>query len=159
MINKNPMTRDGFDNLTRELQQLTTVERRAISKEIGIAREHGDISENAEYQYAKEKQGQIESRIAYIQDFLSNSQIISLSDILKNGKACFGSTVKILNCETEAVKEYKIVGELEADIKNKKISYKSPLAKCLIGKSAGDDVEMETPKSVQYWEILEINYI
>ena len=70
------MTREGFDNLTRELQQLTTVERRAISKEIGIAREHGDISENAEYQYTKEKQGQIESRIAYIQDFLSSSEII-----------------------------------------------------------------------------------
>ena len=158
MVSKNPMTRAGFDNLTRELQQLSTVERRAIAKEIGIAREHGDISENAEYQYAKEKQGQIESKIAYIQDFLSKSQIISQSDLLKDGKVSFGSTIKILNCDTEDVKEYKIVGEHEADIKNKKISYKSPLAKCLIGKSAGDDVEMETPRSVQYWEILEVNY-
>ena len=89
MTNKNPMTREGFDSLTKELNRLVSVERRKISKEIGIAREHGDISENAEYQYAKEKQGQIESRIAYIQDFLSNSEIISTSDLLKDGTVCF----------------------------------------------------------------------
>ncbi len=159
MTNKNPMTREGFDSLTKELNRLVSVERRKISKEIGIAREHGDISENAEYQYAKEKQGQIESRIAYIQDFLSNSEIISTSDLLKDGTVCFGSTVKILNCETDDIKEYKIVGELEADIKNKRISYRSPLAQCLIGKSAGDDIEMVTPKSEQYWEILEVSYV
>jgi len=154
-----PMTVQGAEKLRTELNELKSVKRPAVIQAIAEAREHGDLKENAEYHAAREQQGFIEGRIQDIEAKLSNAQIIDISKMTNTGKVIFGSTVTILNLDTEEEVTYRIVGDDEADIKNNLISVNSPIARGLIGKSADDVVNITTPKGVVEYEITEIEYI
>ena len=153
---KNLMTKEGFEELTKKLKILETTVRHSISKEIEIAREHGDISENAEYSYAKERQGLNEGKISQIREFFANAEVVTWSPKDTTDAVVFGATVTLMNCESDEEKIYKFVGETESNIRAGKISFKSPLAQAALGKKIGDDFELETPSGVQYWEILDI---
>ena len=154
-----PMTVEGAQRLRDELQELKTVKRPAIVIAIAEARAHGDLKENAEYHAAREQQGFCEGRIQDIEAKLSNAQIIDITKLPNTGKVIFGSTVTILNLDTDEEVTYRIVGDDEADIKNQLISVNSPIARGLIGKSADDVVNITTPKGVVEYEITEIEYI
>ena len=154
-----PMTIEGAKALEEELQRLKTTERPRISKAIAEAREHGDLKENAEYHAAREEQGFIEGRIADIEGKLSAVQIIDIRSIPYTGKVVFGSTVTIINVETDESKNYRIVGDDEADIKQGRISAASPIARGLLGKSEGDSVEIETPGGKVEYEIEKVEHI
>ena len=156
-MEKIPMTRDGHTALEVELKQLKSVERPAIIKAIAEAREHGDLSENAEYHSAKEKQSFIEGRIKEIEGILSRADVIDTSKM--SGPIKFGATVKIVDEDTDEERTYQIVGEPEADLENGKLNMKSPLARALIGKDEGDSVEVRTPGGEKSYEILSISYI
>ncbi|GAB4224163.1 MAG: transcription elongation factor GreA [Francisella sp.] len=160
MINDNrvPMTPEGEQALKSELERLKKVERPEIIKAISEAREHGDLKENAEYHAAREKQAIIEGRIKEIETKLSNAQVIDVSKIKANGMVVFGSTVTIMNLDTEEEFTYKIVGEDEADVDNHKISITAPLARALIKKEEGDEVVIDTPKGKVTYEIVEVEY-
>ena len=151
------MTVEGKKKLEAELKRLKEKERPAIVKAIDIARSHGDLSENAEYHSAKEKQGFIETNIAIISSKLADAEVIDISKI-KSDKVTFGATVFLENLETEEKVNYKIVGEDEADIKEKKIYIMSPIARSLIGKKRGDQAIVKTPKGEIEYEILKIEY-
>mgnify|MGYP006100724869 CR=1 FL=1 len=153
------LSKDGYDNLKNNLHQLKSVDRPNIINQISEARDKGDLSENAEYDAAKEKQGFIEGRIAEVEGKLSNCVVIDPASLNAGGKCVFGSTVEILNLETDLRSTYQIVGDDESDIKSKKISINSPLAKSLIGKQEEDDVEFETPGGRKNFEILSVKYI
>lgn len=152
-----PITRDGYERLKIELQRLQREERPAVIKAIEEARAHGDISENAEYEAAKEKQGLIETRINDLTQKLGLSEIIDLSDE-DNGRITFGSTVVMEDLETGEVTSYQLVGPYEADVQAGTISVTSPLGKALIGKEEGEEVRVQTPKGIRNVEILEIQY-
>ena len=154
-----PMTVQGAERLRAELHELKSVKRPAIIQAIATAREHGDLKENAEYHAAREQQGFCEGRIQDIEAKLSNAQIIDISKMPNNGKVIFGSTVTILNLDTDEEVTYRIVGDDEADIKNNLISVNSPIARGLIGKSADDVVNITTPKGVVEYEITAVKYI
>lgn len=154
-----PMTVQGAEKLRTELNELKSVKRPAVIQAIAEAREHGDLKENAEYHAAREQQGFIEGRIQDIEAKLSNAQIIDIGKMPNTGKVIFGSTVTILNLDTEEAVTYRIVGDDEADIKNNLISVNSPIARGLIGKSADDVVNITTPKGVVEYEITEVQYI
>ena len=154
-----PMTIEGAKALEEELQRLKTTERPRISKAIAEAREHGDLKENAEYHAAREEQGFIEGRIADIEGKLSAVQIIDIRSIPYTGKVVFGSTVTIINVDTDESKTYRIVGDDEADIKQGRISAASPIARGLPGKSEGDSVEIETPGGKVEYEIEKVEHI
>ena len=158
-MNQIPMTRSGADALKKELKILKSEDRPNVIKDIAEARAQGDLSENAEYDAAKEKQGFIEGRIAEVEGKLSNCVVIDPASLNAGGKCVFGSTVEILNLETDLRSTYQIVGDDESDIKSKKISINSPLAKSLIGKQEEDDVEFETPGGRKNYEILSVKYI
>jgi transcription elongation factor GreA len=153
------MTKEGADKLEAELQQLKKVERPAISKAIAEAREHGDLKENAEYHAAREQQGLIEARIAQIEGLLSNAQIIDVTKLPQTGKVVFGTTVTLVNVDTDEEVTYKIVGQEEADIENNKISVSSPIARALIGKEEGDEAVVEAPGGKVTYEVLEVQYL
>ena len=155
---KNLMTKEGFEDLSKKLKNLETTVRHSIAKEIEVAREHGDISENAEYQYAKDKQGLNEGKITQIREFLANAEVVSWKPTDSIETVVFGSRIKILNCETDIEKTYRLVGETESNIKEGKINFKSPLARAALGKKIGEDFELETPSGAQYWEILDIGF-
>lgn len=152
-----PITRDGYDRLKIELQRLQREERPAVIKAIEEARAHGDISENAEYEAAKEKQGLIETRINDLTQKLSFSEIIDPTDD-DNGRITFGSTVVMEDLETGEVTSYQLVGPYEADVQAGTISVTSPLGKALIGKEEGEEVRVQTPKGIRNVEILEIQH-
>ncbi|MEM6407833.1 MAG: transcription elongation factor GreA [Pseudomonadota bacterium] len=156
-MDKIPMTPSGFKALDSELKQLKTEERPAIIKAIAEAREHGDLSENAEYHSAKEKQSFIEGRIKELEGMISLAQVIDPATL--SGAIKFGATVKLVDEDTEEEKTYQIVGEQEADIQNGLLNISSPLARALIGKEEGDSVEVRTPGGTKDYEVLEINYI
>jgi len=158
-MQRHPMTKEGADALQQELQKLKTVERPKVSKAIAEAREHGDLKENAEYHAAREEQGLIEARIKLIEGLLGSVQIIDVTKLKPNGKVVFGSTVTVLNLETDEEVTYKIVGEEEADIKHNKISVNSPIDRALIAKEEGDEVVVKAPKGNIDYEIVEIQYI
>ena len=158
-MNQIPMTRRGADALKKELKILKSEDRPNVIKDIAEARAQGDLSENAEYDAAKEKQGFIEGRIAEVEGKLSNCVVIDPTSLNAGGKCVFGSTVEILDLETDLRSTYQIVGDDESDIKSKKISINSPLAKSLIGKQEEDDVEFETPGGRKNYEILSVKYI
>ena len=158
-MNQIPMTRSGADALKKELKILKSEDRPNVIKDIAEARAQGDLSENAEYDAAKEKQGFIEGRIAEVEGKLSNCVVIDPASLNAGGKCVFGSTVEILDLETDLRSTYQIVGDDESDIKSKKISINSPLAKSLIGKQEEDDVEFETPGGRKNFEILSVKYI
>ncbi|MED7788448.1 transcription elongation factor GreA [Francisella sp. 19X1-34] len=153
-----PMTPAGEQALRAELDQLKKVERPNIIEAIAEARDHGDLKENAEYHAAREKQGIIEGRIKDIESKLSNAQIIDVTKISANGMVIFGSTVTVMNVNTEEETTYKIVGEDEASIDNHKISVAAPLARALIKKEEGDEVILDTPKGKVTYEIVEVEY-
>jgi len=145
MAGQIPMTRNGVERLKEELHQLKSQDRPNIIQAIAEARAQGDLSENAEYESAKERQGFIEGRIAEIEAKLSNVQIIDPASLNADGKCVFGATIELEDLDEEKSFTYQIVGEDEADIKANKISISSPLARALIGKEDGDVVEVETP--------------
>jgi transcription elongation factor GreA len=157
MSERVPMTQSGYDALEAELKQLKTVERRAISKEIETARAHGDISENAEFHAAKEKQSHIEGRIRAIEDRLARAQVIEPGSAPPDSVR-FGVTVHLEDAETGEALIYKIVGEDEADIARGEISITSPVARALLGKGVGDCVTVRVPKGTRELEVLEIGY-
>lgn len=156
---KVPMTKYGAQKLRDELEKLKTVERPRIIAAIAEAREHGDLKENAEYHAAREQQGFAEGRIKEIEAKLSNSQVIDVTAIENVGKVIFGVTVEIENVDTGDAITYQIVGEDEADLKEKKISVTSPIARALIGKLEGDLVEVKVPDGVVEYEIIEVQHI
>ena len=157
MEGKIPMTPEGNGRLREELRNLKDVERPKISKEIGVAREHGDLSENAEYHAAKERQGWIEARIKDLEDKLSRAEIIDPTK-LSGTKVSFGATVKLSNIETEEETVYRLVGADEANLDQGSISITSPLARALIGREVGDEVKVRMPAGERLYEILEVEY-
>ncbi|MCE2573386.1 transcription elongation factor GreA [Motilimonas eburnea] len=158
-MNQFPMTARGAELLREELEHLKTVKRPAIIEAIAEAREHGDLKENAEYHAAREEQGFCEGRIQEIEGKLSNAQIIDVTKIPNHGKVIFGSTVTMLNTETDAEVTYRIVGDDEADIKQNQISINSPIARGLIGKLVDDIAIIRTPGGDVEFEILEVEYV
>ena len=154
---KVPMLAEGHRHLNDELKRLKTEERPAIIEAIEEARAHGDLSENAEYHAAKERQGQIEATIAELEDRLSRAMVIDPTT-LSGDKVVFGATVTLLDENDKKIK-YQIVGETEADAKNGRISYSSPLGRALIGRSKGDEVEFSAPSGDKYFEIAKIQFI
>ena len=154
-----PMTAKGAEMLREELQHLKSVKRPQIVKAIAEAREHGDLKENAEYHAAREQQSFCEGRIQDIEGKLSNIQIIDVTKMTNTGKVIFGTTVTIINLESDDETTYKIVGQDEADIKNNLISVGSPIARGLIGKSLDDVVNIQTPKGKIEFEISAVEYI
>lgn len=152
-MNKVPMTVAGAESLRQELSQLKRVDRPRIVKAIAEAREHGDLKENAEYHAAREQQSFCEGRIQEIEGKLSLAQIIDVTTIPNTGKVVFGTTVDIINVDNDEKVTYRIVGDDEADVKANKISVSSPIARALIGKEVGDEVEVKTPAGEVTYEI------
>lgn len=157
-MQRTPMTAGGYAALDEELKNLKSVERPAIIQAISEAREHGDLSENAEYHAAKEKQSFIEGRIIELEDKLSRADVIDLNKI-KGEKVVFGATVTIIDVDTEDESTYQIVGEDEADIAQSKVSNTSPMARALIGKGEGDEAEVTAPGGARVYEIAAVKYI
>ncbi|MGH6955605.1 MAG: transcription elongation factor GreA [Caulobacteraceae bacterium] len=157
-MEKVPMTGEGFHALDEELKRLKTQERPSAIAAIAEARTHGDLSENAEYHAAKERQGWIEGRIAEIEDRIARAQIIDVSK-LSGDQVKFGATVSVVDEDTEESARYQIVGEHEADVRSGKISIASPIARAMIGKEIGDVVEVNTPGGVKAYEILKIEWV
>ena len=158
-MQKFPMTVEGEAALRSELQQLKSTDRPRVIAAIAEAREHGDLKENAEYHAAREQQGFIEGRIQEIEGKLSNAQVIDIKTIPHTGKVLFGTTVRIINVDTEEEVQYKIVGDDEASIKNNRISVSSPIARALIGKEEGDVVAVKIPSGIVEYEIDEVQHL
>lgn len=156
-MQKFPITVEGFERLNEDVKHLKTVERPAVVKAIATARELGDLSENAEYQAAREKQSFIEGKIIELEDKIARSEVIDISklsgDIVK-----FGAVVKLIDCDTDKEVKYQIVGEYEADLDKGLLSIVSPVARAMIGKKLGEVVEVVTPSGVKEYEILEVKY-
>jgi transcription elongation factor GreA len=154
-MEKVPMTAEGYSALEAELKRLKTVDRPDVIRAIAAAREHGDLSENAEYHAAKERQGFIETRVIELEDKISRAQVIDVSKL--SGKVVkFGATVTLVDTETDDEQIFQIVGVDEADVKNGRLSISSPLARALIGKTVGDEVEVTTPGGHKAYEILKV---
>jgi transcription elongation factor GreA len=158
-MSKVPLTVNGAAKLRDELQELKAVQRPAIINAIAEARAHGDLSENAEYAAAKERQSFIEGRIAELEGKLSNAQIINPALLDADGRCVFGATVDLEDLDSGEVVTYQIVGDDEADAKAGKISISSPLARALIGKSSGDVAEVQAPAGLREYEILDVKYV
>ena len=152
------MTVAGYQVLDDELKRLKSIERPSVIAAISEARQHGDLSENAEYHAAKERQGWIEGQIADIEDRISRAQVIDVSKLSGNNIK-FGATVTVVDEDTEEEGRYQVVGEHEADVKSGKISLSSPLSRAMIGKEVGDVVEVQTPGGVKAYEILKVEWI
>ena len=159
MMNKVPLTVKGAELLRSELHQLKTVERPQVIAAIQEARSHGDLSENAEYDAAKERQSFIEGRIVEVESKLANAQIIDPAHLDADGRCVFGATVELEEVDSRATVTYQIVGDDEADIKNNKISISSPIARALIGKYSGDVAEVKAPGGIKEYEILDVKYL
>jgi transcription elongation factor GreA len=157
-MEKVPMTIEGFKKLEAELHRLKVEERPRIIQQISEARDHGDLSENAEYHAAREQQGFIEGRIAEIEAKMSTAEIIDPSTVTNNGKVIFGATVDLEDQDGGKSISYQIVGEDEADIKSGRISITSPIARALVGKSAGDVVDVTAPGGKHSYEIVKVRY-
>jgi len=154
-----PLTVRGSERLKAELHHLKTVERPAVINAIAEARAQGDLSENAEYDAAKEKQGFLEGRIAELESKLSNAQIIDPTELDAEGRVVFGATVDLEDLESGKTVTYQVVGDTEADIRSNLISVSSPIARALIGKSVGDVAEVQAPSGLREYAILDIRYI
>ena len=153
------MTVEGAARLKAELQRLKTIERPAVIQALSDARSHGDLSENADYDAAKERQGFIEGRISEVEAKLAHAQVIDPAEIEADGRVVFGSTVEIEDVESGDRKAYQIVGDDEADIKASKISVNSPIARALIGKTEGDTAEVQAPGGVRSYEVVGVRYL
>ena len=156
-MEKVPMTGNGFAQLADELKQLKTVERPAVIRAIAEAREHGDLSENAEYHAAKERQGFIEGRVKDLEDKMSRAQVIDISEF-SGDRIKFGATVKLADEDTDEESTFQLVGAEESDVDAGLLSITSPLARALIGKSTGDCVDVTTPRGGKSYEILSVAY-
>jgi transcription elongation factor GreA len=157
MSEKVPMTPEGYARLREEMKRLKEVDLPQVVKDISVARDHGDLSENAEYHAAKERQGMIVARITYIEQTLSRAEVIDPSK-LSGSKVQFGAKVKLVNLDTDEEQTFQLVGPDEADIKLGRISVSSPLARALIAREAGDEVKVLMPAGPRTYEILEISY-
>ncbi|HMA31671.1 MAG TPA: transcription elongation factor GreA [Casimicrobiaceae bacterium] len=158
-MSKVPMTVEGAARLKAELHRLKTVDRPEVIRAIAEARSHGDLSENADYDAAKERQGFIEGRISEVESKLANAQIIDPAALDADGRVVFGSTVEIEDVASGDRKAYQIVGDDEADIKASKISVNSPIARALIGKSAGDTADVQAPGGLRSYEVVAVRYV
>lgn len=158
MVERFPISKEGMNKLELELKNLRNVERVNVIKSIAEARAHGDLSENAEYHAAKEKQGFIEGKICELEDKISRAEIIDISQV-RGEQVKYGASIKLLDEDTNNEIIYKIVSEYEADVSNGMISIISPLAKALIGKKVDESLEFNTPKGIRYYKILSVNYI
>ena len=156
-MEKIPMTAGGIQNLEEELKKLKTQERPSVIRAISEAREHGDLSENAEYHAAKEKQGFIEGRIQELEDIISRADIINVSKLSGN-VIKFGATVTLADEDTDEELTYQIVGPYEANLENKRISIQSPIARALIGRSIGDSTEVKAPGGIKSYEVIKIKW-
>lgn len=156
-MDRYPMTPEGHEALSAELKQLISVERPKISKEIGVARDHGDLKENAEYHAAKERQGHIEARIAHLEGMLARAEVIDVSQ-LDGARVKFGAWVTLEDADTGEFKRYRIVGAEEADVSKGKISVTSPVARALINHEVGDEVKVNAPGGTRTYEITEISW-
>ena len=156
-MNKVPMTSWSFEHLEEELRRIKSVDRPAVIRAIGEAREHGDISENAEYHAAKERQGYIEARVRVLEDKISRADVIDISK-LSGDAVKFGATIAVADEETDEEMTYQIVGTDEADIKQGLLSVTSPLGRALIGKATGDSVDVHTPRGLKSYEILSVSF-
>ncbi|WP_394761162.1 transcription elongation factor GreA [Phenylobacterium sp.] len=157
-MDKVPMTGEGYQALDEELKRLKTIERPAVIAAIGEARLHGDLSENAEYHAAKDRQGWIEGQIAEIEDKMARAQVIDVSKL--SGKQIkFGATVSVIDEDTEEPARYQIVGEHEANVRQGRVSITSPIARAMIGKESGDVVEVTTPGGVKAYEITKVEWV
>lgn len=154
-----PLTASGAERLQQELHRLKTIERPEVINAIAEARAQGDLSENAEYDAARERQAFVEGRIQELEGTLSNAQIIDPTTLDVEGTAVFGATVEIEDLESGQRLSYQIVGDAEADIRSNRISVSSPVARALIGKSEGDVVEVQAPAGVREYEVVSISYI
>ena len=157
MMSKLPITPQGYSKLTKELEHLISQVRPQVIADLAEARSHGDISENAEYDAAKERQGMVEARIRFLKSRIQQYQVID-PHTLQGNKVTFGATVAVLDCETEKEETWQIVGEDEADLKEQRISISSPFGRALIGKEVGDTVEVRTPKGVRACEIVSLRF-
>jgi transcription elongation factor GreA len=157
-MKRNPMTLRGAEALRNELKRLKTEDRPRVIKAIAEARSHGDLSENAEYHAAREQQGFIEGRISEIESKLSTAEIIDPSTVAAGGKVIFGATVELEGQDDGKSISYQIVGEDEADIKSGRISITSPIARALVGKSAGDVVDVAAPGGTRSYEVVKVSY-
>lgn len=158
-MNKTPLTVRGAELLRAELHRMKTIERPSVIAAIAEARSHGDLSENAEYDAAKERQGFVEGRIKELESKLSNAQIIDPALLDADGRCVFGATVELEDLDSGDGVTYQIVGDDEADVKEGKISVSSPIARALIGKYAGDVAEVQAPGGVREYEIVEVRYV
>lgn len=158
-MSKVPLTAQGAESLREELTELKSVRRPNVIQAIAEAREHGDLKENAEYHAAREQQSFIEGRIKDIEAKLSHAQIIDITEMNDDGKVIFGTTVQLLDIDSDEVVTYRIVGDDEADIKLGLISYSSPLARAIIGKREGDEIDFEAPGGKKEYEIEKVSYI
>ncbi len=156
-MQKIPMTAEGHKALDEELRHLKSVERPAVIAAISEAREHGDLSENAEYHAAKERQGWIEGRVQELEDKIARAQVIDISK-MSGSQVKFGATVTVVDEDTDQESTYKIVGDDEADVKSGKISLSSPIARAMINKEEGDVVEVNAPGGVKSYEILKVEW-
>ncbi|HEY1329808.1 MAG TPA: transcription elongation factor GreA [Casimicrobiaceae bacterium] len=156
-MSKVPMTVEGAERLKSELHRLKTVERPAVIQAIAEARSHGDLSENADYDAAKERQGFIEARISQVESKLANAQVIDPREVDADGRVVFGATVEIEDDNGER-SVYQIVGDDEADLKAQKISVNSPIARALIGRFEGDSVEVQAPGGIRNYEVVRVRY-
>jgi transcription elongation factor GreA len=158
-MNKVPMTVQGAERLKAELHRLKTVDRPEVIQALADARSHGDLSENADYDAAKERQGFIEGRISEVESKLAHAQVIDPAALDADGRVVFGSTVEIEDVDSGERNSYQIVGDDEADIKEGKISVNSPIARALIGKTGGDTAEVQAPGGLRNYDILSVRYI
>lgn len=158
-MKKAPITAAGATKLTDELQRLKSVDRPRVIQAIAEARSHGDLSENAEYHAAREQQGFIEGRIAELEGRLANAQVIDPKAVNAGGRIVFGATVDLHDTNSGQDVTYQIVGDFEADLTHNKISISSPIARALIGKNEGDEVEVQVPGGMRHYEILAVRYV
>jgi len=159
MMNRMPITAEGAERLRRQLDELKSVERPAVIQALAEARAHGDLSENAEYHAARERQGFIEGRIATIEEALAVAEIIDVTKIDADGKIVFGATIELFNLDTGQEVRYQIVGEMEADIDQGLLSVTAPIARAMIGKEEGDVIQVNAPGGIVEYEVLSVAYI
>ncbi len=157
-MNQIPLTAAGAERLKAELKELKTVKRPAVIEAIAVARDHGDLKENAEYHAAREEQGFIEGRIAELEAALSNAQVIDVTTLNNSGRVVFGCTVELFDVASESEVTYQIVGDIEADISQNRIAISSPIARALIGKEEGEEAIVEAPGGTMEYAITAIHY-
>lgn len=153
-----PVTAVGAERLKQELKELKFVKRPRVIEAIAVARDHGDLKENAEYHAAREEQGFMEGRIAELESVLSNAQIIDVTRLSRSGRVVFGCTVDLIDVESEEEVSYQVVGDIEADISQNRIAISSPIARALIGKEEGEDVTVQAPGGTREYEITAVHY-